>query len=105
MQATSDHEERALAVARRIAWSGPLVGVIGAALLGIWGASGAAGLAVVLLSSSASCLLASFVTAAWAMFDEYRRVGVGRRRILTAAGLFAAGGALLVMTVGAAATV
>jgi hypothetical protein len=99
----TEHDRRRLRVTRRVALLGPLLGIAAAATVGWMGASGAAGLAVLLLLSSAGCLLAAFVTTFGAMVDEYRRVPVARRRTLTALGLFAGGALLLFASFGAGA--
>ena len=101
----TDHEDRRLRTTWRLAALGPLLGVPAMIALALAGTGGAAGLAVLLVLSSASCLVAAFVTAALGMLDEWRRRPVGRRRVLSAAGLFVGGGALLVMSIGAASAV
>lgn len=101
----TDHDRRRLRVSRRVALAGPVLGVVAIAVLVPAGVGGAGGLAVLLVSSAASCVLAAFVTAVQAMVDEYRYVPVARRRTLTALALFAASFLLVVLSAGVSATV
>ncbi len=88
-----------------MALAGPLIGVLAIAVLAPAGMGGAGGLAVLLVLSAASCVLAAFVTAVQAMVDEYRYVPVARRRTLTALGLFATSFLLVLFSIGVSATV
>ena len=101
----TDHDRRRLRVTRRVALAGPVLGLAAIAVLVPAGVGGAGGLAVMLVFSAASCVLAAFVTAVQAMVDEYRYVPVARRRTLTALGLFASSFLLLSLSAGVSATV
>ncbi|MEX2549198.1 MAG: hypothetical protein WD638_03140 [Nitriliruptoraceae bacterium] len=99
------HDRQRLRVTRRVALAGPLLGALAAAVLGLLGAGGAAGLGVLLVLTASSLLLAAFVTAFLAMVDEYRRVHVARRRTVIALVLFPVAAFLLVLSAAVAATV
>jgi len=101
----TDHDRARLRLTRRILLAGVVVGMVAAVTLGLWGASGAAGLAVWLVVTAAGSVLSALVTAILAMVDEARRVHVARRRTATALALFAAGFVLLVFSTAVAATV
>ena len=101
----TDHDRRRLRVSRRVALAGPVLGLVAIALLVPLGVGGAGGLAVLLVSTAAGCVVAAFVTAVHAIVDEYRYVPVARRRTLTALGLFAASFVLVLLSAGVAATV
>ena len=88
-----------------MALAGPVLGLVAIALLVPLGLGGAGGLAVLLVLSGFSCVLAAFVTAVQAIVDEYRYVPVARRRTLTALALFAASFLLVLLSAGVAATV
>ncbi|MFP4311206.1 MAG: hypothetical protein ACLFS9_04390 [Nitriliruptoraceae bacterium] len=89
----------------RIALAGPVLGLVLALLLSRWGASGVAGLAVVLVVSAAGCVVAALVAALGAIVDEARRLPVARRRTLTALALFVGAFVLLLLSTGVTATV
>lgn len=101
----TDHDRARLRVTRRVLLAGPVLGIVAAATLGLWGASGAAGLAVLLVLTAAGSVLAAFVTAILAIVDEARRIPVARRRTVTALLLFAAGFLLLLLSTAVAATI
>ncbi|MFO7779081.1 MAG: hypothetical protein R6V28_12065 [Nitriliruptoraceae bacterium] len=101
----TDHDRSRLRLTRRVLLVGTILGMVAAVTLGLWGASGAAGLAVWLVVTAAGSVLAAFVTAILAIVDEARRVHVARRRTVTALLLFAAGFLLLVLSTAVAATI
>ncbi len=101
----TDHDRRRLRTARWVCLSTVAIGVGFAAVLGVIGAGGQAGAAVVFVFTSAGCVLAAFVTALQAMVDEVRRRPVARRRIWVTLGYFLAAAAFLVMSIGASASV
>ncbi|MFO7961982.1 MAG: hypothetical protein R6U94_13665 [Nitriliruptoraceae bacterium] len=101
----TDHDRARLRLTRRVLLAGVVLGVVAAVTLGLWGASGAAGLAVWLVVTAAGSVLAAFVTAILAIVDEARRVHVARRRTVTGLVLFAAGFLLLLLSTAVAATI
>lgn len=101
----TDHDRRRLRVTRRVWLAGPVVGVLALAVLVPLGIGGAGGLAVLLVLTAASSILAAFVTAVQAMVDEYRYVPVARRRTLLAVALFGASFVCLVLSAAVSSTV
>lgn len=101
----TDHDRGRLRVTRRVWLLGPVVGLIVVAVLVPLGIGGAGGLAVLLVCTAGSSILAAFVTAVQAMVDEYRYVPVARRRTLTALALFVTSFVLLLLSAGVSATV
>lgn len=91
----------------RVAWwavgVGSGLGLVAAGGVGVAGGDGAAGLAVLLLVWAATATVTGLGVLVVGFVDELRRRPVGRRRVLVALGLLAAGMALMVMGVGAAA--
>ena len=100
----TEHDRRRLRIGRRVAFTGLALGLVAAAAVGVLGASGGAGLAVLLVLSSAGCVIAAFTTAAFAMIDEWRREPVARRRAWVALGYALLGTTLLVLSMGAVAS-
>lgn len=96
----SAHDRRRLRASYRTALAGVFLGVLAAAVTGVLGASGRAGVAMVLVFGAAGCMGAALVTAVLAMVDEYRRVRVGRPRTLAALWFFLGSALLLVMSTG-----
>ena len=96
----SDHDRRRLRLSYRTALGGIVLGFLAAGAVGILGASGRAGAAVVLVVSAAGCVAAALVTAVLAMLDEYHRRPVGRARTLMALWFFLGGALLLLMSTG-----
>lgn len=96
-------DRRRLKVSYLTAVGGLVLGLVGAIAIGSLGASGGAGVAVVLVFSAAGCVLAALVTAMLAMVDEWHHRPVGRPRSLAALWFFLGAGVLLVMSTGAAA--
>jgi hypothetical protein len=86
----------------RVVGAGAAIGVIGAAAIAAIGGSGTAGLAVVLLGAAVGCVVGGLVTGIVAIVDEVRGRVVGRRRLVTAIGLFVAGVVLLILSSGLA---
>jgi hypothetical protein len=101
----TDHDRARLRLTRRVLLAGPVLGVLAAGTLGLWGVSGAAGMAVLLVLTAAGSVLAAFVTAILAIIDEARRIHVARRRTMTALALFAGGFLLLLLSTAVAATI
>jgi hypothetical protein len=99
----SDHDRRRLRATYRTALGGLVLGILGAAAVGLLGAPGQAGAAVLFVLAAAGCMAAALVTAVLAMVDEYRRRPVGRPRTLMALWFFLASAALLLMSTGIAA--
>jgi hypothetical protein len=93
----TDHDRRRLRVSWRVLLAGVVLGVVGAATLGLLGFDGRAGFAAVVLGSSFGCVAAGLTTAGFAIVDEARRAPVATRRLVVALGLFASGGMLLIM--------
>lgn len=102
-RAVTDHDRRRLRITYRVVVGAVVLGILAAGGVGLLGASGGAGLAVLLVLSSAGCVAAAFVTALLAIVDEWRRAPVARRRAWTALGLAVLGALLLVMSLGPAA--
>lgn len=96
----SVHDRHRLRASYRTALGGVVLGVLGASAVGMLGASGRAGAAVLLVLAAAGCMAAALVTAVLAMVDEYRHVEVGRPRTLAALGFFLGAALLLVMSTG-----
>lgn len=99
----SPHDRQRLRATYRTALGGLVLGVLGAAAVGLLGAPGGAGAAVLLLLSAAGCLAAALVTAVLAMVDEYRHLPVGRPRTLAALWFFLGAAVLLLMSTALAA--
>ncbi len=99
----TEHDRRRLRITYRVLGAAVTLGVVAAGGVGLLGASGGAGLAVLLVLSAAGCVAAAMVTALLAILDEWRRAPVARRRAWTALGLGVLGATLLVMSLGAAA--
>jgi zinc transporter ZupT len=96
-------DRRRLKVSYLTALGGLVLGLGGAVVIGSLGASGGAGVAVVLVFSAAGCVLAALVTALLAMVDEWHHRPVGRPRSLAALWFFIGAAVLLIMSTGAAA--
>lgn len=96
------HDRRRLRTTWRAVIGGLLLGVVGAVAIALVGGSGRAGLAVLLVLTSAGLVVGALLTAVLAMVDEYRRVAVARTRTIVAIALFVGGGVLLLMSSGAA---
>ncbi|HSK23061.1 MAG TPA: hypothetical protein VK906_07795 [Egicoccus sp.] len=101
---SGDHDRTRLSSARRLIAVGAVLGVVGAAALGLAGAPGGSGLIAVLLGLALGCVLAAIHLAAFSLIDEARRRPVAVRRPLWAVGLFVAAGLLLVVVGGASRT-
>lgn len=101
----SDHDRARLRITYRLLLLGPTLGVVAAAALGLSGAGGAVGLAILLVLTAAGCVVTALVTAALAIVDEARRVPVSRRRTLTALAAFLGGFLLLLLSTGVTATI
>jgi hypothetical protein len=96
-------DRRRLKATYATALGGLVLGIVGALVIGSLGASGGAGVAVVLVLAAAGCVLAALVTALLAMIDEWHHRPVGRPRSLAALWFFLAAAVLLIMSTGAAA--
>jgi zinc transporter ZupT len=96
-------DRRRLKASYLTAIGGVVFGLVGAVVVGALGASGGAGVAVVLVLAAAGCVLAALVTALLAMVDEWHHRPVGRARSLAALWFFLGAAVLLIMSTGAAA--
>ncbi|MFA9428713.1 hypothetical protein [Egicoccus sp. AB-alg2] len=95
------HDRGRLRAGRRLVVVGGVLGVLGAAALGLLGAPGGSGLVAVLLGLVVGCVLAAIHLAVFSLVDEARRRPVSLRRPLWALGLFVTAGLLLVLVGGA----
>lgn len=98
------HERRRLRPARRVLAVGIGLSLLGAAVVGLLGASGAGSLVAAFIGSASAVGAAGLVTLFGAVRDEMRGERVARRRIVIGVGLLLLAPLLLVLAAGAAST-
>jgi hypothetical protein len=96
------HDVRRLRLAWRLVGAGAGLGVVGAIATAVAGASGATGLAMLLLGTALGSAAAATVSAVLALVDEVRGRPVARRRVGLSAALFVTTLLLLVLLAGVA---
>lgn len=95
----ADDRARIRTTRRIVGWSAVL-GAVLAAVSGLLGGSGRAGLAILLLVSAAGCGVGALHATATLLVDDLRHRRPSRRRAWLAGGLFAAAAFLMAMVAG-----
>jgi MFS family permease len=96
----TEHDRRRLALTWRVVIAGVVLGALGAVWVGLAGAPGAAGFAMLVIGAALGSGAAALLGAVLAVVDELRGAPVARRRMIVSGVLFAS--SLLLLTLGVA---